>query len=135
MHELLVQPLPHQCRLTALFDCCYSGTILDLPYLYSSQGLVTEFADSSRLRVLRQKSSYADAISIGVSKDHRVIREANGKSALRSAFIECMNVYNKKVTYNQLIESLCNYMKSHGLPQQPLLSSSNEIDTNLPFII
>ncbi|KAI0293765.1 peptidase C14, caspase domain-containing protein, partial [Russula brevipes] len=87
MHELLVQPLPRECRLTAIFDSCHSGTILDLPYLYSSQGIVKEFTHPYRLRVLRQKLSYADVISIGASKDHQLAREANGKGALRSVSI------------------------------------------------
>ncbi|KAF8524407.1 peptidase C14 [Hysterangium stoloniferum] len=32
MNEILVQNLPKDCRLTALFDSCHSGTMLDLPY-------------------------------------------------------------------------------------------------------
>jgi len=106
MYELLVQPLPRKCRLTAIFDCCHSGTILDLPYLYSSQGIVKESADPYRLRVLRQKLSYADTISIGVSKDHQLACEANGKGALRLAFVEGMNTYHNNVTYRELIPSL-----------------------------
>ncbi|KAF8511520.1 caspase domain-containing protein [Gautieria morchelliformis] len=31
MHDILVKPLPAGCRLTAIFDCCSSGTCLDLP--------------------------------------------------------------------------------------------------------
>ena len=34
MHDILVKPLPAGCRLTALFDCCHSGSVLDLPYEY-----------------------------------------------------------------------------------------------------
>jgi len=36
LHEVLVKPLPAGCRLTALFDCCSSGTGLDLPLIESS---------------------------------------------------------------------------------------------------
>ncbi|EOR03511.1 Metacaspase-1 [Wallemia ichthyophaga EXF-994] len=42
MHEKLVQPLPAGCRLTALFDSCHSGTALDLPFMYDSNGEVKE---------------------------------------------------------------------------------------------
>lgn len=42
IHDVLVKPLPAGCRLTALFDCCHSGSILDLPYLYSATGVVQE---------------------------------------------------------------------------------------------
>lgn len=42
MHEILVKPLPRGCRLTAIFDSCHSGTALDLPYVYSTQGVIKE---------------------------------------------------------------------------------------------
>jgi metacaspase-1 len=34
MHNILVSRLPAGCRLTAIFDCCHSGSVLDLPYVY-----------------------------------------------------------------------------------------------------
>jgi len=34
MHWIMVKPLPPGCRLTAIFDCCHSGSVLDLPYEY-----------------------------------------------------------------------------------------------------
>ncbi|KAL3235338.1 Metacaspase-1 [Nakaseomyces bracarensis] len=42
MHDILVRPLPQGCRLTALFDSCHSGTVLDLPYTYSTKGVIKE---------------------------------------------------------------------------------------------
>ena len=42
MHHIMVQPLPAGVRLTAIFDSCHSGTALDLPYIYSTQGLLKE---------------------------------------------------------------------------------------------
>ena len=39
MHERMVRPLPPGCRLTAVFDCCHSGSALDLPYEYVSTAL------------------------------------------------------------------------------------------------
>jgi metacaspase-1 len=29
-------------RLTVIFDCCHSGSVLDLPYIYSTRGVVKE---------------------------------------------------------------------------------------------
>jgi hypothetical protein len=34
MHLIMVGPLPAGCRLTAVYDCCHSGSALDLPYEY-----------------------------------------------------------------------------------------------------
>ncbi|KAG2234528.1 hypothetical protein INT48_007341 [Thamnidium elegans] len=42
MHDIMVRPLPPKCRLTAIFDSCHSGTVLDLPYVYSTKGEIKE---------------------------------------------------------------------------------------------
>lgn len=42
MHALLVSPLQAGVRLTAIFDSCHSGSVLDLPYIYSTQGVLKE---------------------------------------------------------------------------------------------
>ena len=34
IHKYLAKPLPAGVRLTAIFDSCHSGTIMDLPYIY-----------------------------------------------------------------------------------------------------
>ncbi|KAJ5111570.1 hypothetical protein N7532_002105 [Penicillium argentinense] len=42
MHAIMVRPLRPGVRLTAIFDSCHSGTALDLPYIYSTQGILKE---------------------------------------------------------------------------------------------
>ncbi|KAF9969353.1 Ca(2+)-dependent cysteine protease [Actinomortierella ambigua] len=42
MHAIMVRPLPPGCRLTAVMDCCHSGSALDLPYIYGTQGQLKE---------------------------------------------------------------------------------------------
>lgn len=42
MHRIMVQPLKPGVRLNAIFDSCHSGTALDLPYVYSIQGILKE---------------------------------------------------------------------------------------------
>ncbi|KAI6249470.1 Metacaspase-1 [Erysiphe necator] len=42
IHQILVKPLPAGARLTAIFDSCHSGSCLDLPYIYSTQGILKE---------------------------------------------------------------------------------------------
>jgi hypothetical protein len=38
MHRIMVRPLPQGSRLTAIFDCCHSGSMMDLPFTYSIDG-------------------------------------------------------------------------------------------------
>lgn len=42
IHDILVKTLPPGCRLTAIFDCCHSGSVMDLPYMYSTKGVLKE---------------------------------------------------------------------------------------------
>jgi len=42
MHLIMVKPLQPGVRLTAIFDSCHSGSALDLPYIYSTQGVLKE---------------------------------------------------------------------------------------------
>ncbi|KAI9829588.1 MAG: hypothetical protein M1819_006093 [Sarea resinae] len=42
MHDIMVKPLQPGVRLTAIFDSCHSGSALDLPYIYSTQGVLKE---------------------------------------------------------------------------------------------
>jgi hypothetical protein len=42
LHDILVRSLQPGVRLTAIFDSCHSGSVLDLPYIYSTQGVLKE---------------------------------------------------------------------------------------------
>lgn len=42
IHSLVVKPLMQGVRLTAIFDSCHSGTAMDLPYVYSTKGVLKE---------------------------------------------------------------------------------------------
>ncbi|TFY58401.1 hypothetical protein EVJ58_g6443 [Rhodofomes roseus] len=61
LHDLLVKPLPQGCRLTAIFDSCHSGSVMDLPYMYSHEGKIKEpnLAAEAAQGLLGAVSSYA----------------------------------------------------------------------------
>lgn len=61
MHDIMVKPLLPGVRLTAIFDSCHSGTALDLPYIYSTQGVLKEpnLAKEAGQGLLGIVSSYA----------------------------------------------------------------------------
>lgn len=61
MHRIMVQGLPAGVRLTAIFDSCHSGSALDLPYIYSTQGILKEpnLAKEAGQGLLGMVTSYA----------------------------------------------------------------------------
>jgi len=135
MHDLMVKPLPWQCRLTAIFDSCHSGTVLDLPYTYSSKGTVKKFRHPNSAKILRQKASHADVVSLSACKDNQKANETVRGGALRLAFVDCLNASQHSITYKGLIKTLREHMQRDGFAQKPLLSSSHAIDTDLVFIV
>ena len=69
MHDILVKPLRPGVRLTAIFDSCHSGSALDLPYIYSTQGVLKEpnLAKEAGQGLLGIVSSYAQGDMGGIA--------------------------------------------------------------------
>lgn len=61
IHYHVVKPLPAGSRLTAIFDSCHSGSVLDLPYLYSTKGVLKEpnLAKEAGQGILQAAGHYA----------------------------------------------------------------------------
>ncbi|OBZ72373.1 Metacaspase-1 [Grifola frondosa] len=81
MHDILVKPLPPGCRLTAIFDSCHSGSVLDLPYIYSTEGKIKEpnLAAEAGQGLLSAVTSYARGDMGGVfSSVSGIIKGATG---------------------------------------------------------
>lgn len=71
MHRIMVRPLQGGVRLTAIFDSCHSGTALDLPYIYSTQGVLKEpnLAKEAGQGLLGVISSYSQGDLGGVASN------------------------------------------------------------------
>lgn len=93
MHRIMVRPLVAGVRLTAIFDSCHSGSALDLPYVYSTQGLLKEpnLAKEAGQGLLSVVSAYArgdvgnmmsTALGVGVGLFKKATR---GEEAHRKA--------------------------------------------------
>ncbi|KAL6865547.1 Ca(2+)-dependent cysteine protease [Amphichorda felina] len=69
LHDLVVKPLQPGVRLTAIFDSCHSASVLDLPYIYSTKGVLKEpnLAKEAGAGLLDAISSYASGDLGGVA--------------------------------------------------------------------
>ncbi|TEB29231.1 hypothetical protein FA13DRAFT_1632294 [Coprinellus micaceus] len=122
-----VRPLPDDCRLTALFDACHSGTVLDLPYIYSSHGRLKGSHITDRAR--KSKSTKADVISWSGCKDGQTSADtfAGGVAvgAMSHAFTTALTS-NPNQTYQELLRSI-RLILHPRYSQKPQLGSSHHI--------
>jgi len=74
----LVKPLPKGCRLTAVFDSCHSGTVMDLPYTYQCDGNVEAIENDVRKEIFKKAINVVGSLIQG--------NPANIATALLSIF-------------------------------------------------
>ncbi|MCH9631083.1 MAG: hypothetical protein S4CHLAM37_10960 [Chlamydiia bacterium] len=138
IYEYLVKALDADVKLTAVTDCCHSGTIMDLPYKWTVDGEYSfeqTTAPSSELKKLpnvvmisgcKDKQTSADGGQItGVSK---------GAGALTAAYLETLREYNYQITYRELLTKIRARLHDDGFDQVPQLSSTYKLNLDDYFI-
>ncbi|TEB20080.1 hypothetical protein FA13DRAFT_1820432 [Coprinellus micaceus] len=109
LHTALVEPLPPGCRLSAVFDSCHSGTILDLPYLHSAHGRLRSVSHITKRVRKRGALDTADVICFSACKDDETSADTfNGSAAVGAmsyAFIRALE-QDPHQTYDELLTHL-----------------------------
>lgn len=135
LNDMLVHTIPDGCRLTALFDSCHSSSVLDLVYLYHSNGVLKNSPVSQQYRA--KKSSPGDVICFSGCEDNQTsadtVKGGLAVGAMSYAFIQCLN-QNPNQSYQQLLKNVRALLRQH-FSQRPQLSSSHEIDIRKRFIL
>lgn len=130
LYDAMVKPLPTGCRLIALFDSCYSGTVFDLRYIYQTSGHLKRHAVNSRALT---RYPQAHVVLFASCSDFQgsggvIIRGGEFLGAMSSAFISSLTT-NPNQTYLQVLVSVQDILR-RTQRQTPQLSSSYPIDSN-----
>jgi hypothetical protein len=136
LRKILVEPLTKNIKLTAIFDCCHSGTGLDLKYNYSCYpGL----GSKSKRYIIDIDKNYQDSkgnvilISGCADPDYSsdTVFNDQPQGALTHAFLTIVD--NKQLSYLELLKKLRKFMKEYGYSQVPQLSSGILLNLNENF--
>jgi hypothetical protein len=137
LRRMLVLPLPEGCRLTCIFDCCHSGTQLDLPYR------VILKAKDHECDIKKQPSSGAKAagevVMISGCMDNQTSADigatagAKASGAMTSAFKNCIT-RNADISYHQLLVDMRKYLSDRRFAQVPQLTSEHFINLEETFL-
>jgi len=120
---MLLRPDQH---LTAIMDCCHSGTVLDLRY-----NLYSKISGGGLAMVQTRKipATSGSCVMISGCQDNQssadTYLEGKSQGAMSYAFIKCLP---KSKNYGELIYNMRKFLKSKNYIQIPNLSSGKKIE-------
>jgi len=119
LRKVLVDSLPGDVTLVTLFDCCHSGTILDLPYTKSRNGYTVENTKSVKNNVF----CISACLDTQTAADTSFDRMPQG--ALTHGFLEAVKMVEGKGTWVGLMDHII--QSTRYFPQRAQLSYSKNL--------
>jgi len=131
----LVYPLPSGVKLTAIMDCCHSGTGLDLPFDYKI-GKKKGFGERKGGKWMEEVNpahSRGDVCLFSGCEDSQtsadtVDRRGKGSGAMTQSFIDGFERNGFGGTYTELLASMYDSLKRRGFSQKPQLTTSQKFN-------
>lgn len=121
LNKLIRNTLKPGAKLVALFDCCFSGTMLDLRYTYG-------YPDNTN-----ESETAGDVYMISGCTDQQfsadTVAQINGRT-MASGAMTCafLSMINETALMGDLVTKMQTFLKDNGYPQRPLLSSGKAVD-------
>lgn len=127
LHELLAQPLPSGARLTAVMDCCHSGTGMDLPFIWEKGQWIV---DDNPFFTYGDVQLFSGCCDSQVSYDSSSLGGLTKGGAMTKAFIGALKEKPYQHTFRSLIADLQSRLEGQ---QRPQLSASQQFYIDRPF--
>ena len=120
--------LTSNANVLAVFDCCYSGTVLDLRYLYQSE------INNTFNQNLKETETKGHVIMISGCRDNQTSSEAYTDNKIEGAMSwtikNVLETKGVKISWKTLIDSMRTILLNGGFDQVPQLSSGKSININ-----
>lgn len=135
LYKLLVQPLKKGVILYAIFDCCHSGTILDLRYIFDeSTGKLVVDTDYRERRddegtVFMLSGCMSTQTSADLPPDVRQGLKAQSVGAMTSSYLP---ILSQGFAWPLFIKSLRTGLKKSKLQQVPQFEISRNVNLKEP---
>jgi len=131
LNQIIKNNLKPGVKLFALFDSCFSGTILDLKYSFDNLDNVT--VNPNIVDTLGQVFMISGCTDNQTSDDAIINNKNTG--AMTFSFIQTIEQYGTSITLKQLVENMRKLLTDNGFQQIPQLSSGKSVDINTQTIL
>ena len=111
LHNYLMH-VPQSCKMYCIFDCCHSGTILDLKYQYQGGGANT--VENARSNLSGNIILLTGCADVQTSADAFI--KGKWAGAMTSGFLEAMKGQTN-IACSVLLERVRSYLRTNGYQQ------------------
>jgi len=133
LNNIIQLNLKKDVTLIALFDCCHSGSILDLKYQYMDSLDNNNFTEN-----INESETTGNVIMISGCSDVQTSSDAtiNNKNqgAMTWAFLEAFKS-EKNITWRNLLIKMRDLLQKSNFSQKPQLSSGSFFNIDSPVFI
>jgi len=140
IYENVCARVPAGCRLTAITDCCHSGTVLDLPMQFvgnSWKTLAGPIAgDILHISGCEDEQTSADVSTVNTFYVRSLNLPKGAGGACTTTLMSIMQLENadlRTLTYAQVYDRMRRLLTEKRFSQRPQLCASRGIDLNRPF--
>jgi hypothetical protein len=134
LNTILVQSVAafNQLRMIVIMDCCHSGSILDLPYMYiNGKWTVASINEDRHIK--------ATIIMLSGCKDNQTSADAyidgQQQGAMSRSFRYAMDRLGHYASIADILVQMRSYLRVNEYNQIPQLSCSQMIDVNKPLFL
>jgi len=129
LKSLIQQHLKKNVTLFALFDCCFSGTVLDLKYQYlDSLENNTSTVNKNETDTFGNVIMISGCTDIQTSADAYLNKKYQG--AMTWSFLSALSASSSSLTWRDLLIKMRDELKTSEFEQLPQLSSGQLMDIN-----
>jgi hypothetical protein len=133
--NMYFRSFPTSTQIICVFDCCHSGSMLDLKYSYKCNDNMNVYQTSD----MRSQSGGSNEMKHNIimlsgceddqtSADaYNVMNRRTFTGALSSCLIQTLSSFDMNISLFKIVESLHKMLKEKNFTQKPVLSSSHVI--------
>jgi hypothetical protein len=131
LRKNVVDAVPAGCTLTAVFDCCHSGTCLDLRYGMKSTETATVLTENRKYAQTKGQVFFLSGCMDTQTSADTVNAMGAPTGALTNAVLA---VIDESAKINRFLGNVRKWLRTNGYDQVPQLSCGRSMSVDAPFM-